>query len=63
MSLSFWEHGSGAPTLCLHETAASGEIWRPLARALGDRARTIAPDRRGWGGSQAPEPAHANHGR
>ena len=56
MSLSFWEHGSGAPTLCLHETAASGEIWRPLARALGDRARTIAPDRRGWGGSQAPEP-------
>lgn len=42
--------------LCLHETAASADVWLPLAEALGDRARTIAYDRRGWGRSPAPEP-------
>ncbi len=55
MSLQYWQHGSGPPVLCLHETAANGQIWRPLAIALGDRVRTIAPDRRGWGGSEAPQ--------
>lgn len=53
--LSGWRAGSGSPTvLCLHESAASSEIWRPLAAALEDRATLIAPDRRGWGSSGAP---------
>jgi pimeloyl-ACP methyl ester carboxylesterase len=30
-------------------------VWRPLAEALDDDARTIAPDRRGWGSSGAPQ--------
>lgn len=55
MTLASWEAGNGRPVLCLHETATSSEVWRPLAGALGDRARTIAPDRRGWGRSEAPE--------
>jgi pimeloyl-ACP methyl ester carboxylesterase len=59
VELSWWERGAGPSLLCLHETAASGEIWRPLADAIGDGVRTIAPDRRGWGSSGAPEPYSA----
>ncbi|MEK6276476.1 MAG: alpha/beta fold hydrolase [Actinomycetota bacterium] len=55
IELSWWEQGQGPTVLCLHETAASGEIWRPLADALDGEARTVAPDRRGWGASGAPE--------
>lgn len=40
--------------LCLHETASSAEVWRPLAEALAGRARIHAYDRRGWGRSRAP---------
>ncbi len=40
----------------MHETAATSEVWRPLAEALSPGVRTIAYDRRGWGGSGAPEP-------
>jgi pimeloyl-ACP methyl ester carboxylesterase len=54
--------GSGPPLLCLHETATTGEVFEPLAIALADRhgradqVEILAPDRRGWGGSTAPEP-------
>jgi pimeloyl-ACP methyl ester carboxylesterase len=50
-----WSRGSGPAALLIHETAASAEIWRPLATALGEDVRVIAFDRRGWGGSGAPE--------
>jgi pimeloyl-ACP methyl ester carboxylesterase len=56
--ISCWEQGAGFPLLLLHETAASAEVWRQLADALEGRMRTIAFDRRGWGGSEAP-PAYA----
>lgn len=56
MELHHWQEGEGSAVVCVHETAASGDIWRPLSAALGDRARTIAYDRRGWGRSAAPEP-------
>lgn len=49
------DRGAGPPLLCLHETAAVAAIWEPLAEAIGADARVIAPDRRGWGGSDAPE--------
>jgi pimeloyl-ACP methyl ester carboxylesterase len=55
VELSFWEQGAGPALLCLHETASSGEIWRPLAEALAADARTVAHDRRGWGSSGAPQ--------
>lgn len=45
----------GPSILCLHETAGSAELWRPLATALSGRARLVAYDRRGWGRSGAPE--------
>ena len=56
VELHRWEAGLGGTVLCVHETAASSEVWRPLADALGGRARTVAYDRRGWGRSEAPEP-------
>lgn len=56
LELHRWESGSGTPVLCVHETGATAEVWQSLAEAVGDRARTIAFDRRGWGRSEAPEP-------
>jgi pimeloyl-ACP methyl ester carboxylesterase len=53
--LSCWEQGEGSAVFCLHETATCAEIWAPLAEQLGDEARVIAFDRRGWGDSGAPE--------
>jgi pimeloyl-ACP methyl ester carboxylesterase len=55
VDLHHWESGEGPAVVCIHETATTGEVWRPLADSLGRRARTIAYDRRGWGGSGAPE--------
>jgi pimeloyl-ACP methyl ester carboxylesterase len=47
--------GLAAPVvLCLHETATSADVWRPLAEALSSRAVAAAYDRRGWGRSGAP---------
>lgn len=47
--------GDGTPILCLHETAASAAVWEPYAREAPAASRIIAYDRRGWGGSGAPE--------
>jgi esterase len=56
VELHRWETGQGRPVLCIHETGTHSEAWRSLAEALGERGRTIAYDRRGWGRSGAPEP-------
>jgi pimeloyl-ACP methyl ester carboxylesterase len=53
-----WSSGDGggeADVLCIHESAAAGEIWRPLAAALPGDVTLHAYDRRGWGRSPAPE--------
>jgi pimeloyl-ACP methyl ester carboxylesterase len=50
-----WSRGTGPALLLIHETAATAEIWTPLAEALGEELTAIAFDRRGWGGSEAPE--------
>jgi pimeloyl-ACP methyl ester carboxylesterase len=55
IELSWLERGAGPPLLCLHETAAVAAVWDPLLEAVGADARVIAPDRRGWGDSGAPE--------
>jgi pimeloyl-ACP methyl ester carboxylesterase len=54
VELSWRDRGAGPPLLLLHETASSGAIWDPLIEAVGGDARAIAPDRRGWGSSGAP---------
>jgi pimeloyl-ACP methyl ester carboxylesterase len=55
VEIAWSERGDGAPVLLIHETGASGAIWEPLSTALSERSRAIAYDRRGWGGSSAPE--------
>lgn len=55
MELRWLQRGAGPPLLCLHETAAVAAIWEPLIESTGGDASVIAPDRRGWGGSGAPE--------
>ena len=49
-----WSSPGATAVLCIHEAAASSEIWRPLADSLGERAPVAAYDRRGWGRSGAP---------
>ena len=52
-----WDRGGrpgGPVVVCVHETATSGEVWRPLAEELGSGVRVTAYDRRGWGRSGAP---------
>lgn len=41
--------------LCLHESGTTGAVWDPLSQALGSRASVLAPDRPGWGASEAPD--------
>lgn len=56
VELACRQTGAGAPVLLLHETATSAAVWRPLVEELAGEVRAIALDRRGWGGSGAPEP-------
>ena len=50
------EHGSGAPILCIHGTAAPRSCWSDADRALARLGRVIAYDRRGCARSERPEP-------
>jgi pimeloyl-ACP methyl ester carboxylesterase len=56
VDLAYDERGSGEPIVLVHGTATARTVWRELVEALGDRARTIAYDRRAYGDSGAPEP-------
>src|SRR4051794_7808735 len=55
VELAWNEAGEGEPVLLIHETAASGAVWEPVAREGSKGARAVTYDRRGWGGSTAPE--------
>jgi pimeloyl-ACP methyl ester carboxylesterase len=55
VEIAWSERGEGAPVLLIHETATSSEVWSPVAEAIGENARAIGYDRRGWGESSAPE--------
>jgi pimeloyl-ACP methyl ester carboxylesterase len=55
VELAWAERGRGAPVLLIHETAATGTVWDPLADALSGDARVLSYDRRGWGSSTAPD--------
>jgi pimeloyl-ACP methyl ester carboxylesterase len=55
VEIAWSERGDGPPVLLIHETAATGAVWDPLAEALAKQFRAISYDRRGWGGSSEPE--------
>lgn len=55
ISMAFDDCGSGLPLLLLHGFPLSRRIWEPQIAALQGEFRTIAPDLRGFGDSDAPE--------
>jgi pimeloyl-ACP methyl ester carboxylesterase len=55
VEIAWSERGEGSPVLLIHETAATGSSWDPLAEALSTQFRAISYDRRGWGASSEPE--------
>src|SRR5688500_3816774 len=55
VELSWSESGSGASVLLIHETATGAGVWDRVAEAIAESGRAIAYDRRGWGGSTAPD--------
>jgi pimeloyl-ACP methyl ester carboxylesterase len=55
VELAWSERGEGRPVLLVHETATTRAVWGPLIEALAPKARAISYDRRGWGGSSAPD--------
>jgi pimeloyl-ACP methyl ester carboxylesterase len=58
VALEVVERGSGPTVLLVHGIAADALALAPVAEALAEQARVIAYDRRGYGGSGAPEPYH-----
>jgi pimeloyl-ACP methyl ester carboxylesterase len=56
VELAYEERGQGTPVLLVHGLADGKESWTGLAAELSATARVIAYDRRGYGGSTAPEP-------
>lgn len=55
VEIAWSERGEGSPVLLIHETAATGPSWAPLAEALSTEFRAISYDRRGWGASSEPD--------
>jgi pimeloyl-ACP methyl ester carboxylesterase len=57
--LAYTERGEGPAVLLIHGVASDAAALEPLVAALAGDARVIAYDRRGYGGSGAPEPYEA----
>jgi pimeloyl-ACP methyl ester carboxylesterase len=55
IEIAWKERGQGPPVLLVHETAATGAVWDPLAETLASQFRAISYDRRGWGDSSEPD--------
>lgn len=51
--LSYTRQGQGPTLVLLHYFGGSSRTWQPLIARLADTYDCIAPDLRGWGGSQA----------
>lgn len=56
VELAYEERGEGPAVLLVHGMAASGADWAPVVARLAGSTRVIAYDRRGYGGSGAPDP-------
>jgi len=55
ISLAFDDRGAGLPLLLIHGFPLSRKIWEPQLAALRQEFRTISPDLRGFGESDAPD--------
>jgi 3-oxoadipate enol-lactonase len=55
ISISYDDRGNGPAVILIHGFPLSRRIWAPQVEALGKAFRVIAPDLRGFGGSDAPD--------
>lgn len=51
-SMNYRDEGSGRTVLLIHGFPFNGKIWEPQLQGLSGAARIIAPDLRGFGGSE-----------
>jgi pimeloyl-ACP methyl ester carboxylesterase len=59
LSFRVVEQGDGTPVLLLHGFPDSADLWRNQMRPLAEAGlRAVAPDLRGFGESDKPEPVH-----
>jgi pimeloyl-ACP methyl ester carboxylesterase len=56
VDLAVVERGSGPAVVLVHGMADDAAGWAPVVETLAGEARLIAYDRRGYAGSEAPEP-------
>jgi pimeloyl-ACP methyl ester carboxylesterase len=54
--LTYEEHGSGDPILCIHGAGSSTQLWAGAVAELAQLGRVIAYDRRGCSRSERPKP-------
>src|SRR5436190_10781533 len=55
VEIAWSERGEGTSLVLVHETGTSSQVWMGVVEAVAERGRAISYDRRGWGGSTAPE--------
>lgn len=55
LRLHYLDEGHGPPVVLLHAFPLTSEMWEPQIAALAPGHRVIAPDLRGFGGSDAPD--------
>lgn len=53
--INYIDEGDGSPVLLIHAFPFNSKMWQPQIEAFGNRYRFIAPDLKGFGGSDAPE--------
>ncbi len=59
LSMRWFERGEGPVVLCLHGFPEISVSWKHQLAGLSDSARVVAPDMRGYGGTDAPLPVRA----
>jgi len=52
--INYVREGEGLPVILLHAGVADHRMWEPQVRALSRQFDVVAPDMRGFGGSQLP---------
>jgi pimeloyl-ACP methyl ester carboxylesterase len=55
-AIEFLDQGKGPAVLLIHAFPLNSGMWAPQMSALTEQFRVIAPDVRGFGGSQPPKP-------
>jgi 3-oxoadipate enol-lactonase len=55
-NVSYFDQGQGSVVLLLHAFPLNRTMWEPQFAALSSDFRVLAPDIRGFGGSQPPSP-------